>query len=573
MAYNPPSISGEETINTGRAYAVEIYTAPEPGLQVTTWTGNGDDGLGVTMWWANDTVDTTFKWNVLLQVAGEKAAGGADILGLDGLGTPINNAEGSLIGSEEYVIIPDLFDAELGRLPDQVFTVTTGAPAADQIFKVLKLAEQPDQTFEVTTFAPPPDQIFDVKAIEVYQVAAAEPPFIVEVFAEPADQIFEVIAGAPPADVTFIVDRGPSAADQTFEVLIINEFAVTTSWPVPDQIFDVIVGPTPPPTPDQIFGVSIGGPDAPPIPDPNVIFEVTTGVAIPDQIFTALVVEQSFEVTAGAAPFQVVVGPTPPDQIFQVEALAAPATVFDVAVGPTPPDQIFTLYAIDTFGVLVNDAPLVYNVQNAGSSAYQFTGSGLFAQNNPDIAMRPGQLATFNINAAGHPFWICDLQTTGGSAFCSTNPVWADQMDNNGTDSAQVRVRFNTPGTYWYNCSIHAAMNGRIVVSDVIYTYDVTNSGASDYLFTGEFLNNAADPTLSGQVGERFEFQVDALGHPFWIKDTSGIGAGNASEAWADYLEGNGSDQGLVTVVFNTPGTYFYRCEYHSGMLGQIVIS
>ena len=187
--------------------------------------------------------------------------------------------------------------------------------------------------------------------------------------------------------------------------------------------------------------------------------------------------------------------------------------------------------------------------------------------------MSIGQLATFSINAPGHPFWICDLQTTGGSAFCSTDPVWADQMDNNGTESAQVRVRFNTPGTYFYNCSIHAAMTGRIVVSDTIYRYDVTNSGASDYLFTGEFLTNAADPTLSGQVGERFEFQVDALGHPFWVKDTGTGGAGNASEAWADYLEGNGSDQGLVAVVFNTPGTYFYQCEYHSGMVGQIVIS
>lgn len=573
MAYNPPTVSGEETVNTGRAYAVESYSDGEPGVQVVVRTGNGDDGLGVTQWWANTTIDTTQKWNVLLTVSGEKVSAEAEIIGLSGIGTPLEGNGESLLGSDEFVIVPDLFDSSLSRVPDQVFAITTSAPAADQVFEVLKLAAPPDQTFEVVTFAEPADQIFDVKAIDNLQVAVAEPPFLVTVFAEPADQIFEVIAGAPPPDQIIDVYVGPSAPDVSFEVLTIERLEVTTSWAPPDDIFAVTVGPTPPATPDQIFGVSVGGPGAPPIPDPNVTFDVTVGIAVPDQIFSINVIEQEFTVTAGPQPFVVTVGPTPPDQIFDVTVSAAPATVFDVTVGPDLPDQTFGVLTIETFEVVVLDAPASYNVVNDGASAYQFTGNGYSLALNPDLSHTIGQLVNFNVNAPGHPFWVCDVQATGGSAVCSTSPTWADQMDNNGTEVGQVRVRWNTPGTYFYNCSIHSAMNGRIVVPSLVYAYDVTNSGASDYIFNGEGFTNGADITLSGLVGERFDFQVNAPGHPFWVKDTNTGGAGNLTEAWADYLYGNGSDSGLVSVVFNTPGTYFYQCQYHSGMVGQIIIS
>lgn len=568
MPYNPPTVTGEQTVNTGRAYAVEAYQGPEPGLRIDMWTGNGDDGLGVTMWWAQP-LELTFKPNALMQVSGEKVSSDAELIGLDGIGTPLEGDGETLLGSTAYVIVPDLFSAEGFYTPDQVFTITTGAPAADQVFKVTKLADPPDQVFSVATFAEPPDQVFGVQAITNYAVATAEPPFTVTVFAEPADQVFQVITGAPAPDRTFIVDRGPSAPDQVLEVLSIDRYDVTVSWAIPDRSFFVEVGPNPPPVPDQIFGVSVGGPDAPPIPTPDEIFNVSTGPAVPTRIYTVLAVERSFEVTAGLPPFVVTVGPEVPAQVFSVETGATPPDeIFGVAVGPSIPDQVFGVEVVNTYNVEAWDSPALYAVTNLGNVSYQFTGEGLAAQANPDISHTVGQLVTFSVNAPSHPFWVCDLQTTGG---CDPAPAWAWQLDNNGTTAAQVRVRFNTPGTYWYNCGVHASMAGRIVVPSAILTYQVTNSGTIDYAFAGDAVGT--DPTLSVQVGERLDFQMNAPGHPLWIKDVEAAGPGNASEPWADYLRNNGEDVGTVSVVFNTPGTYFYNCQYHSGMRGTIVVT
>lgn len=569
MAYNPPAVSNETAVKTGRTYAVETYQGPEPGLRVQVYTGNGDDGIGVAWWW-DQPIELTFKPNALVEVSGEKVSSLAQLLAIDGVGTLMEGDGESLLGSAEYVLIPDLFDGDAMNIPERVFTVTTGAPSADQVFKVTKFAEPPDQVFAVTRFAEPADQIFSVSAITEHSVSVAEPPFLVTVFAEPADQIFDVIVGPPAPDQIFVVDRGPDPfVDQAFEVSVIERYDVRVSWATPDQTFAVTVGPDPAPTPDQIFGVSVGGPDAPPIPTPDRIFSVKTGPAVPTKTFSVLTVEQSFTVATGLPPFVVTVGPDIPDQIFAVTSGATPPDqIFDVAIGPDVPDQVFAVEAIETYPVGVYEEPAAYSVINNGSVAYQFTGSGIAVESNPDLSHTVGQLVTFTINAAGHPFFICDTQTTGG---CSLSPTWTDVLDNNGTESAQVRVRFNTPGTYWYNCSIHAAMSGRIVVPSAVLNYQVTNSGTIDYVIAGDAAGTGA--TINAAVGERLDFEVNAAGHPFWIKDQQVTGAGNGSEPWADYLRGNGSETGKVSVVFNTPGTYYYICQYHSGMNGTIVIS
>lgn len=462
MPYTAPTVTGETTVRTARTYAVEDYHAIEPGLGIVVRTGNGDDGLGVTMWWALP-VETTLSLNLGLQVEGMKVSGEAQLLGMDGNGTPLDSS-GSLLDSAQYVIIPDLFDGALSRRPDQVFEVTTGAPTPDQVFTVLKLAEPPDQTFTVSRGPTPPDQVFSVQAITNHQVVTAEPPFMVRVFAEPADQVFSVIRGPDLPDQVFSVIRGPSAPDQTFGVNVIRRYSVTTSWAPPDRTFAVTTGPNPPPIPDQVFGVSVGGPDAPPIPTPTGgIFGVTVGPAIPARTFTVLTVEQSFAVDVRPEPFMVTVGPDVPDQVFTVTATAEPADqVFAVAVGPDAPDQVFTATVVQEFEVDAYDAPAQYAVSANGSSSYLFTGNGQAAASNPALTATVGQLLTFAVNAPGHPFWICDTQTTGG---CPGQPAWAMLLANNGTDAGNVRVRFAQPGTYFYNCGVHASMSGTITVT------------------------------------------------------------------------------------------------------------
>ncbi len=107
----------------------------------------------------------------------------------------------------------------------------------------------------------------------------------------------------------------------------------------------------------------------------------------------------------------------------------------------------------------------------------------------------------------------------------------------------------------------------------------VTNSGASDYLFSGsdrqntwDFSSPASDPTLYFNVGDGIIFDVTATGHPFWIKTSATTGTGNTVTA---NITDNGIQNGSVVwdLTGIAPGTYYYICQYHSGMQGQIIIS
>jgi hypothetical protein len=462
MTYNPPSLVNETKITTGRQYDVEQYLAYEPRLKITVRTGNGDDGTGVTDWW-DDTLINTFTPNFGVTVYGEKVSSEANILAMDVFGTPLEFAD-SLLSSTEFVINPDLFDANVIPNPDQTFAISTGAPAADQVFAVLSLAPEPDTTFAVETGAIPPDQLFDIKAIKLHNVVTAEPPFIVSVFAKPADQIFDVLVGPPTPNQIFTVTREAGPVDVVYEVKAIDTYGVTVQIEQPDLTFIVTTGPTPPPLPDQIFDVSIGGADAPPTPNADQIFDVEVGPAVPNQSFTVLLVDQSFSVVTAPAPFVVTVGPSAPNAIFDV-TVSAPVSyaTFAVTTGPTPADQTFDIHVVRFFEVDVYSEPVTYSVTNQ-PGAYRFYGNGQYFTDNPNLTTTVGQLNNFNVNASGHPFWICNSQTTGGCS-SATLPTWAIQLDNNGTQSGQVRVRFSQAGTYYYNCGIHSTMSGSITVS------------------------------------------------------------------------------------------------------------
>tara|TARA_B100000902_G_scaffold360914_1_gene377984 strand:- start:3470 stop:5536 length:2067 start_codon:yes stop_codon:yes gene_type:complete len=107
------------------------------------------------------------------------------------------------------------------------------------------------------------------------------------------------------------------------------------------------------------------------------------------------------------------------------------------------------------------------------------------------------------------------------------------------------------------------------------YIFTVGNSGASHYTFTGTDSttshSNALDPTITCSVGDVLEFNVGASGHPFWIKTSATTGTGNAVAG----VINNGQTNATITWDTNgvTPGTYYYICQFHGGMVGQIVIS
>ena len=109
-------------------------------------------------------------------------------------------------------------------------------------------------------------------------------------------------------------------------------------------------------------------------------------------------------------------------------------------------------------------------------------------------------------------------------------------------------------------------------------TISVSNSGASHYILNGEDRStthvNALDPTVNVNEGDTLIFDVLAPGHPFWIKTSATIGFGTDAVTGPN-ISGQGESAALVQwdTTGVTPGTYYYICEYHGGMVGQIIVS
>jgi hypothetical protein len=98
-----------------------------------------------------------------------------------------------------------------------------------------------------------------------------------------------------------------------------------------------------------------------------------------------------------------------------------------------------------------------FTVTNQGMSAYLVDGT-----TNPTLTLCRGSTYVFAISATGHPFYINTVQGTGTANAYSTG------VTNNGTDIGNVTLVVDSaaPNSLFYNCSIHAAMTGKIDVVD-----------------------------------------------------------------------------------------------------------
>ena len=94
----------------------------------------------------------------------------------------------------------------------------------------------------------------------------------------------------------------------------------------------------------------------------------------------------------------------------------------------------------------------------AVAGAYEINGV-----NNPTLVVRRGQTYTFNLNTAGHPFF---LQTTGGGYHWPN--TYADGFTGNNRTSGEYRwvVPQDAPDEIFYQCKFHPVMFGKIIVVD-----------------------------------------------------------------------------------------------------------
>jgi hypothetical protein len=102
--------------------------------------------------------------------------------------------------------------------------------------------------------------------------------------------------------------------------------------------------------------------------------------------------------------------------------------------------------------------------------------------------------------------------------------------------------------------------------------YNVTNTGASAYLFTGNGLTDSQNPDLTLKRGETYTFSLNAPGHPFWIKTAQSTGSG---DVYNSGITNNGAESGTVTFVVpaDAPNTLYYICELHASMTGTLTIT
>lgn len=98
-------------------------------------------------------------------------------------------------------------------------------------------------------------------------------------------------------------------------------------------------------------------------------------------------------------------------------------------------------------------------------------------------------------------------------------------------------------------------------------TFNVINNGLTSYS-----LNGSTNPTLNFVRGQTYTFNVNALGHPFWIKTAQVTGTGSAFNTG---VTNNGDDSGTITFVVpqSAPATLFYICQFHASMTGQINVT
>ena len=86
------------------------------------------------------------------------------------------------------------------------------------------------------------------------------------------------------------------------------------------------------------------------------------------------------------------------------------------------------------------------------------------------------------------------------------------------------------------------------------------------------FTENTDNPTIFVSRGQKYQFDLDSGGFPFYIKTEPTVDLLNQ---YNDGVEGNGTQVGIVTfkVPFNAPNILFYQASNTSGMGGTIFVA
>jgi len=128
-----------------------------------------------------------------------------------------------------------------------------------------------------------------------------------------------------------------------------------------------------------------------------------------------------------------------------------------------------------------------------------------------------------------------------------------------------------------FDVNVHSRFDGSFIVSssgrptpDYLINRNiiVTNDGSNSYIIENGLISGS-NPTLTLVRGLQYTIDVDAVGHPFWIKYIQSTGTSNS---YSSSITNNGTDSGIIvfTPPSGSPNTLYYNCQLHSTMAGAI---
>ena len=186
-----------------------------------------------------------------------------------------------------------------------------------------------------------------------------------------------------------------------------------------------------------------------------------------------------------------------------------------------------------------------------GSSTNQLVSRGANVSTARDLIFMLGSTTAIRIDSNGHLRPETDSTFDLGSNTVRWRNFYADTLYGSGANLTNLPAP--TPAT-----------------TDIQVVYEVTASGSSAYLFSGNGVSGSNNEDLYLIRGKKYRFINNSGGsHPFEIRSSSGGSAYNTG------VTNNGAASGNIDFApsYDSPSHLYYQCTSHGGMVGNIYIT
>lgn len=236
--------------------------------------------------------------------------------------------------------------------------------------------------------------------------------------------------------------------------------------------------------------------------------------------------------------------------VTSMKGMFTQATAFNQDIGSwntsNVTDMSFMFEDLSLFNQDLGD----WNTSKVTQMDYMFKGTAAF---NQDIG-------NWDVSSVTSMDWMFGSQFDIPNAFNQDLTRWCVSNISSEPDafSPSDGILTNANKPIWGRCPTSFSIN-------------VTASSSSNYSLSGTDRNgniSGSDPNLTFEVGDTINFEVNASGHPFYLKTSAGTGTGNQISG----ITNNGTTNQTISWTPTSTGTFYYQCSLHGGMVGTITI-